>query len=205
MALTTLAEIKTAAINSGLARSDLDDFANDYVTLAEGHFNRHLRHRKMVTTTDLSPTSNVYTLPTDFLHAERVVEKASVRRELEYITPSYVEQKFMDRAAGLSRFYTIVGESLHTYPLSDNDVELTYYQKIPDLVTNSTGNWLLTESPQLYLRGIQMQALIAMNETETPRFQTIVMMVKALIEELNQQSQLALYSSSSVRIRGVTP
>lgn len=203
MALSTLAGIKTAALTE-LDRLDIDSYANDFVTLAEGHINRNLRHRKMVTIADLSPTSNVYTLPTDYLHAVRVVEKRSIRRELNFVAPSYADQKYADRASGLPQDYTIIGSSLYAYPYTSNDVELTYYQKIPTLIDNDP-NWLLTDNPQLYLRGIQMEALSFINETNTPRFQFIAAMFNRLIEEMNAESEMALYSNASIRLRGVTP
>lgn len=203
MALDSLANVKTAALE-GLDRSDLSSYANDFITMAEGHFNRNLRHRKMVTTTDITPTSNVYTLPTDYLHAIRVVEKASIRRELKAIAPSVADQYYPSRASGLACDYTIVGSSLTAFPLSSNDIELTYYQKIPTLIDNDP-NWLLTEAPQLYYRGIQMEALIFADETDTVRFKTIAQLVEMLISELNGQSDLALYSNMTMRIAGPTP
>ena len=203
MALTTLAEIKTAALEE-LDRTDLSSYANDFITLAEGHINRKLRHRKMVTTADLTPTSNVYTLPTDFLYATRVVELRSIRQELNYVTPSYVDQKYADRASGVPQDYTIVGSSLYVYPYTSNDVEVTYYQKIPTLISNDP-NWLLTDNPQIYLRGIQMEALSFIGELATPRFQFISTMFARLVEEANEESEMALYSNASIRIQGVTP
>jgi hypothetical protein len=203
MALNTLSAIKTAALTE-LDRTDLDTYADDFITLAEGHFNRNLRHRKMVTTTDLSPTSNVYTLPTDYLDAVRVVEKRSIRRELQFVTPGYVDQQYPDRASGLPQDYTIIGSSLYVYPYTSNDVELTYYQKIPTLISNDP-NWLLTDNPQLYLRGIQLEALSFINETASPRFQFITAITNKLIDEMNAESEMALYSGASMRVRGVTP
>lgn len=203
MALDTLANVKTAALDE-LDRADLSSYANDFITMAEGHFNRNLRHRKMITSTDLSPTSNVYTLPSDYLQAVRVVEKSSIRRNLKAITPDWADTYYPDRVAGLSCDYTIVGSSLTAFPLSSNDIELTYYQKIPTLIDNDP-NWLLTEAPQLYYRGIIMEALNFINETDTPRFKTNAQLVEMLIGELNGQSDLALYSNMSMRVSGPTP
>lgn len=203
MALNTLSAVKTAAL-TGLERDDLSSYADDFITMAEGHFNRNLRHRKMITSTDLSPTSNVYTLPTDYLQAIRVVEKAAQRRELKSIPVGVADQYYPGQTAGLASDYTIVGSSLTAFPLSSNDIELTYYQKIPTLISNDP-NWLLTEAPQLYYRGIQMEALIFVNEADTTRFKTIAQLVEMIIAELNGQSDLALYSNTSMRIAGPTP
>lgn len=203
MALASLANVTTHALDE-LDRSDLSSYANDFVTMAEGHFNRDIRHRKMVTSTDLTPASNVYTLPDDYLHAVRVVEKASIRRELQAVTPSYADQAYPSRTAGLACDYTIVGSSLTAFPLSSNTIELTYYQKIPTLISNDP-NWLLTEAPQVYVRGIQLQALMFAGETETPRFAATARVLEILIGELNAQSEMATFSNMSMRVRGYTP
>lgn len=203
MALGTLAEIKTAALE-GLDRTDLSSYANDFVTLVEGHFNRKMRHRKMMTSTDLSPTSNVYTLPSDYLHAVRVVEKRSIRRPLQFVTPEYVDQAYPDRPSGLPQDYTIIGSSLYAFPYTSNDVELVYYQKIPTLISNDP-NWLLTDNPQLYLRGIQLEAMIFINETSSTRFQATAALVDRLIGEMNDENTMALYSSTEIRLSGNTP
>lgn len=203
MALGTLSDIKTAALD-GLDRADLSSYANDFVTLVEGHFNRKMRHRKMMTTTDLPPTSNVYTLPADYLHAVRVVEKRAIRRPLQFVTPEFVDQAYPDRPSGIPDDYTIIGSSLYVFPYTSNDVELVYYQKIPTLISNDP-NWLLTDNPQLYLRGIQLEALLFINETSSPRFQATAALVERLIDEMNSENIMALYSSAETRLSGNTP
>ena len=204
MAVTTYAELKTA-IADWMDRSDLTSYLGDFITFAEGHLNRNLRHRSMVTSTDLTPSSNVCTLPTDYLHYVRVVELASTRRELKYITPSAVDQLYPSREAGLAWHFTIIGSTLTAYPLSTNDIELTYRQKIPALSDSNTTNWLLTASPELYLRASQMMALEFINENGTPRQQATAVLTQKLIDDLNQESMLGEYYSSGVHVNGPTP
>lgn len=215
MSLATLAGIKTAALDE-LDRSDLSSYANDFVTLAEDLFNHGgtvpgagvvlspLRHRKMVISTDITPSSNVYALPSDYLQAVRVVEKASTRRELKAISPAVADQMYPTQSAGLACDYAIVGSNLTAFPLSSNDIELTYYQKIPTLISNDP-NWLLTESPSAYLRGIELMALIFINETDSARFRSVLMALQMALGGLNTQSDLSLYSNISMRVAGPTP
>lgn len=204
MAITTYAELKTA-VADWLDRSDLTSYMGDFVTLAEGYLNRNVMHRKMITSTDLSPASNVYTLPTDYLHYVRVVEKASVRRDLEFIPPAVADQRYADRASGISSNFTIVGDSLTAFPLSTNDIELTYRQKIPALSDSNTTNWLLTASPELYLRAAQFQALIFINETSSARYQTTAALTERLVSDLNDESMLGQYYQAGLQMRGSTP
>lgn len=203
MSITTATELKTA-VGTWLARTDLSDYGDDFITLAEAHLNRELRHRKMVAQTDLSPTSNVYTLPSDYLHYVRVVEKVSPRRELRFITATAADQQYPLQSSGLGVDFTIIGSELTVFPLSTNDIELTYYQKLPTLVSNSS-NWLLADAPGLYLSVCRMMALDFIDETDTARFQSVAKMARQLIDSMNSESDLALYARAGVRMMGVTP
>lgn len=204
MAITTYAELKTA-VGDWLDKPDLTAYLGDFVTLAEGYLNRNLMHRKMITSTDLSPTSNVYTLPTDYMNYIRVVEKASVRRDLDFITPKSADQMYADRVSGISSHFTIIGDDLTAFPLSTNDIELTYKQKIPALSDSNTSNWLLATSPELYLRASQFQALNFINEISSPRFQTITALTERLVSDLNEESLLGQYYQAGLQMRGATP
>lgn len=204
MSITTFAELKTA-IGNWLDRSDLADFTGDFITFATGHLNRNVRHRKMVTKTDLTPASNVYTLPTDYLHYIRVVEKVTPRRDLGFMTPQAADQLYASRPAGLANHFTIIGDDLMAFPLSSNDIELTYRQKIPELSDENTSNWLLAASPETYLRASQLMAMEFANETDTIRYKSTALLTEKLIDDLNSEGQLAEYYKSSVHIRGQTP
>ena len=203
MALDSLASITTAALLD-IDRADLSTYANDYVRLAEAHFNRKIRHREMITSVDLTPTSNVCTIPSDYLHYIKVVEKGSIRRNLKFITTEASDELYPSRPAGVASHFTIIGNSLTAFPLSSNDIELTYRQKIPTLIDNDP-NWLLTAMPNLYYRGIQLYALIGINETDTPRYRNCAQLVQIAIDELNDEAMLAEYYSAGVSIRGATP
>lgn len=158
MAITTYSELKTAIQTWFRDRSDLATYADDIIDLAEGYFNLELRCREMEATTELTPTSNVCTLPSDYLEYKRVVEVASIRRALDYITEEAADGLYPTRASGLACHFMIVGNSLTALPLSANDIELTYYQQVPALSDEQTTNWLLTRSPNLYLHACLMYA-----------------------------------------------
>lgn len=169
MTITTYDDLKdkfTESTLNWMARTFSDDEADEFIDLAEADFNMSLRCREMEAVTDLSPTSNVYTLPTDYLEYKRVVEKASIRRRLDFITEDAVDALYPTRESGLSCNFTIIGGSLYTYPLSSNDVELTYYQKVPALSDSTTTNWLLTRLPNLYLHAAMYYAAEYIGDTE---------------------------------------
>lgn len=204
MAITTYAELKTA-LGAWLDRSDLTDYLGDFITFAEGHINASLRHRKMVAVSDLTPASNVCTLPDDYLHYVRVVELASIRRELQHIAATAADQLYPSRPAGLACHFMIVGEELTALPLSANDVELTYFQKVPALSSANTSNWLLEDRPELYLRTAQLAAMEFISEIGTPRYQACAVMAQKIIDDMNAESERAVYANTSVRPRMVMP
>jgi hypothetical protein len=208
MAITNYATLVTA-IGDDLARSDLTSYIPDFIMQAEQVFNHGsesidpLRVRDMETVDSLSPTSNVYTLPDDYLQYRRVTEEASPRRPLDYIDPMGVDQLYPLRASGYSNHFTIIGNSLYTYPLSTNDVELVYYATIPALTSVATTNWLITKAPSLYFRmGLMFAASFIKNDGEIAKN---AQMAKALIDGMNRSGMMANYARAGLTLRGITP
>jgi hypothetical protein len=208
MAITNYATLVTA-IGDDLARSDLTSYIPDFIMQAEQVFNHGsesidpLRVRDMETIDSLSPTSNVYTLPDDYLQYRRVTEDASPRRPLDYIDPMGVDQLYPLRASGYSNHFTIIGNSLYTYPLSTNDVELVYYATIPALTSVATTNWLITKAPSLYLRmSLMFAASFIKLDAEVAKN---AQMAKALIDGMNRSGMMANYARAGLTLRGITP
>lgn len=208
MAITDFASLKTAIDAwSDSAGSINDEQLGEFVLFATQMFNdgsadvSALRIRQMEAISTLTPTSGVYTLPADYLQYRRVTEDASYRGELSYITPSRVDEMYPDSSAGLSQHFTIIGSSLYTFPTSTNNVELTYYQKIPNLTTSATTNWLLTVSPSLYLHGALFQ--LAMFRRDTDLQQRSAGMVVSLMSGLSGTDMLANYAYAPGQVRGM--
>jgi hypothetical protein len=209
MAITDYTTLVTA-IGDNLARSDLTSFIPDFIMQAEQVFNHGsesiapLRVRDMETLVSLSDTSNVYTLPSDYLQYRRVTEKSSPRRSLEYIEPTAVDQIYPLRSSGYSNHFTIIGSSLYTYPLSSNDVELVYYATIPALTSVATTNWLITKAPSLYLRACLMFACDFIKDANGETAKN-AQMAKALVDGMNRSGMLANYARAGLTLRGVVP
>lgn len=201
-------ELQTALGDWSL-RTDLSAFFPTAIELATAMFNhgmadvKALRTRQMVTTVDLSPSSGVYTLPSDYLQYLRVVEKANPRRELDYISPSQADQIYPFQEAGLSQSFTIIGSSLLSYPVSSNDIALSYYQAIPDLSDSVTTNWLLTKQPSLYIHGSLLQVAMYARDDELAARSTAV--VTALIDGLNNSDAMSMFYGARSLARGVKP
>lgn len=202
MTISTYAELKTAIQSWFMDRSDVVTAAGDeIIALAEGYFNLNLRCREMETIVSLTPVLNVCTIPSTYIEYKRVVEKASIRRPLEYITEDAADDYYPTRSAALSCHYMIVGSDLTALPLSSNDIELTYYRTIPALTSLNTTNWLLTKSPNLYLHTCLMYAAEFVKDTDELARESAF--VGKFIDLLNAANNRAKFGNAGMTMRGV--
>lgn len=203
MSIETYSDLKSAISNWFMGRSDLASNADDFIDLAESYFNLMLRCREMETTETLTPSSNVCTLPTDYLEYKRVTELASPRRKLAYITEDAADALYPFRDAGLANHFTIIGNSLQALPLSTNDIELTYYQKVPALSDGAPTNWLLTRAPNIYLHGCLFYAAEFVKDSEEMVKEGALM--GKYIDALESLDTRSKFANAGVIIPGFVP
>jgi hypothetical protein len=172
MSITTFTELK-AAIASELDRTDLTSQIPDFIALAETYFmhgsrddGEPLRVREMEAETDISPSSNVYALPSDYLGMIDVTAKTSPMRGLDAISKRGANRLYPTRSTGTPKHYFVVGSNLTVLPYTSADIELTYYQTIPALGDSNASNWLLAKMPNLYFRGALMEAAMHLNQPD---------------------------------------
>ncbi|WP_104662849.1 phage adaptor protein [Ensifer adhaerens] len=200
-----------AALADWAARTDVTATIPSFVEFSTAMFNHGipdkgvapLRVREMEAIATLTPSSGAVTLPADYLQYIRVVEDASIRRELKFVTATYTDQAYPDRAGGLACDFTIIGSSLTMYPVSGNDIELTYFQAIPALSDSNTSNWLLAKQPSLYLHAGLMQ--LALYTKDNDLFSRSAALVTMIIDGLNATNELAIYARAGTRVQGIAP
>ncbi len=154
MSIATYAELKLAVAN-WLGRDDVADARiSEFVTMFEAVANRVLRVRQQETSTTLTPTAGVATLPVDYLNYRKVVwAGSSLNRTLEYVVPEFFTAAYPLGTAQSPNIFTIEGETLKVNSSSDDDLTFHYYQKIPALSDSAPTNWMLLAYPDLYLFG----------------------------------------------------
>lgn len=152
MSITTYAELQTA-IGNWLDRTDLSSRITEFIALFEAQINRRLRVRKQQTTTTLTVTSGVATLPTDYLEWKRLTWTGSPNRQLEYVSPEFLANINQSSVTGPPSYFTIEGESIKVGPLDNTSLSMMYEQKLPALTDSATTNWMLTAHPDGYLFG----------------------------------------------------
>lgn len=209
MAITTYAELQTACGNF-LDRTDLSSRIPEFIVLFEAVANRRLRVREQLASTDLTPSSGVCTLPSDYLEWKRVTRLATNSQNMEWMEPEFLsvsyphDQQLVNPSTAPGGFFTIEGASLIVKPEDDSvDVQLLYYQSIPALsAANQSTHWLFTKHPDIYLAGMLGEATLF---TEAPEQAQIWLARRdagfAEIERLSKQSQ----GRASVRTFGPTP
>lgn len=168
MAITTYAELKTA-IADWLNRDDLTATIPNFISLAEAQFNRSIRHRKMVTRSNATLDTPYFAVPSDWLENIRFQLNTNPTTPLLFVTPEQAsEERQKYTASGQPLFYTMVGQQFQVVPSPDTsyDSELLYYAKIAALSDSNTTNWLLTESPDIYLYGALVQSAPYLKEDE---------------------------------------
>jgi hypothetical protein len=150
------------AIGDALDRNDLTTVIPLWIQLLEKDVQKKLRHFKMnsKSTAALALGDNTIALPTDWLETRNIefyydTETIDGAERLAWKSPDEIDmRRAADSVAARPCFFTFEGENIEVWPIPDDDGQLAmeYYQKIPDLDTNST-NWLLEEAPGLYLYG----------------------------------------------------
>ncbi len=163
----------TSAISNWIARDDLTANIPDFITLFETEANRRLRVRQMMVTQSTTPSSGgVFSLPSDYLQWVKVTWTGSLRRDLDYVHPSYLASEFPDSPANVPRVFTVLGTTdsvgqVQLMPTDDTPVDFTYWQKITSLSTSNTSNWLLTAHPDVYLAGALVEANVFVKDYDT--------------------------------------
>ena len=168
MAITTYSELKTA-IADWLNRSDLASAIPNFISLAEAQMSRQIRHRKMVTRATATMDTPYFAVPADWKETIRFQLNTNPVTPLLYVTPEQLlEDSQGYSSAGQPMFFTTIGQQFEVLPQPDGsyDAELLYYSKLPALSDEAPTNWLLTESPDIYLYGALAQSAPYLKEDE---------------------------------------
>lgn len=198
MALTTYAELQSA-IASWLARDDLTPYIPDFITLFEAAAARKLKVRLQETTTTLTPSSGVATIPSDYVGHRRVTWTGSPIHELSYVAPP-IYAGYLESGSGTPSVFTIEGSNLRVAPSDDTALTFDYYARTAALASGL--NWLLTNHPDAYLFGSLCEAN-AFNKDVDPAG-----LWKARRDEVFEEINRLDFNERqgmAVRVFGVTP
>jgi hypothetical protein len=208
MAITNYTNLQTT-IADFLNRDDLTSVIPTFIQLAEAQINREIRHWKMEqrSSGQQSAGDQYMQVPADWLETIRFTLTGSGTSALTLASRAAIADiraKNENVSTVLPYYYTHADGQFELYPtpVEDTDFELLYYQKIPDLATNST-NWLLTDAPDVYLYGALLHS--APYLAEDARVAVWAQMYSAAVSNVNRASEQARYSGSgmTLKVRGL--
>jgi len=203
MALNTFTALK-ASIADFLNRDDLTAVIPDFITLAEAQINRDVRHWNMEARSSgqQSVGDEYMQYPADWLETIRLHLTGTGTSVVNLISRDAMADKRQgdEDTLGTPMYYTHADGQFQLYPTPsvDTDFELLYYQKIPSLSSNSD-NWLLLDSPDVYLYGALLHSAPYLAEDE--RVAIWAQMYSASVARLNEASESARYSGSGLKLK----
>ena len=158
MALSTYDELKTSIANWA-DRDDLTAFIPDFIALAEARFNRELRLRSMEQK-DFADTvggQSNYALPTNYLQMREFRLNQEPTISLRYVSPEIFEA--WNLGQGIPKFYTIIANEIRIGPTPAGvyEMEMLFWRKFPALSSTVQANWMISNSPDIYLYGALME------------------------------------------------
>lgn len=184
-----------------LERSDLQLLIPDFITLFEARMNRILRCPEMEVTDELTIDAERVDLPTDFLQMRALYLDTDPRQELHPVSLGELRTSYAVQTTGKPEVYAISGTELVIGPAPDAeyDGQITYYAKIDALSPTNETNWLITNHPDIYLRGVLLEAeFYGWNDERLP-------LIKAshdeALDELMKQGRTKQYGGAPLRLR----
>lgn len=154
MSFNTYSDLQSQIAN-WLSRDDLTNYIPDFIRLFECFAMRKLKVRLQETTTTLTPSSGVATVPSDYLGHRRVTWTGSPIHELTYVAPP-IYAGYLETGNGTPTVYTIEGSNLRVAPSDDTALTFTYVQRTT--AVESSLNWLYTNHFDAYLFGSLCEA-----------------------------------------------
>lgn len=187
-----------------LNRSDLTSVIPTFIQLAEAQINRDVRHYKMETrsTATIDAGDQYSQVPSDWIETIRMSIQGTGTTVVNLLSRDAMADKRAgaEDTSGRPQFYTHADGQFNFYPTPDANytAELLYFAKVPDLASNTT-NWLLSDSPDVYLYGSLMHS--APYLAEDARIAVWAQLYAAGVKRLNDSSEEARHSGSGLKLK----
>lgn len=160
-------------------RSDLTAKMDIFIELAESQINKDLRVLEMEKRLEYTIDQTYMQLPDDYLEMRAFhIESGGKRRPIEQMSPQDLDKRY-SHATGAPRAFTLHGTEMELRPgiegspLVTYPAELTYFARVPTIITNFT-NTILVQYPMIYLFAVLVQAnTYAQDELELQKYATL--------------------------------
>jgi hypothetical protein len=209
LSITTYAELVTA-LENWTHRSDVSARIPEFIALAENRVNfgsmdpqfksDPLRVRAMQNRDSGNASSGAISFPTGYL--ETILLKIQVGGKnsvLTYRAPP--ANAPYESEAGNASFYTVLNNAIQVGPSSAAYVH-DYYKKFDALTASATTNWLITNSPNVYLYGALIEAAPYMGKDA--KLATWYRMFAGAINALQSSDRRAAYAGGTLAVVAVS-
>ena len=148
MSITNFGELKSE-VASWLNKSNLSSKLDGFVQISESYIRRDLEVRAQELTATGTLTGTDLAFPSRFSSVRRLVVDD---RQCRYITPEEYTHLDLAGADLPTRLYTIIGENIVILGGTSGDAyTLVYTEWFESLAGDTDTNWVLTNSPDVYL------------------------------------------------------
>jgi hypothetical protein len=178
-----------------------DAQVEEFIALAERHFQRTVFGPEREATADLTLNLEVEALPTDCWGIRELYLDSDPKTVLEYMPLSELRNAYSASMTGRPQNYSVRGENLILGPSPDTTYtgKLSYWQTVPALGAAQATNWLITDHPDLYLAGALAEAFTY--HMDEARMGQWIGKRDAIIDAINESTQLRMGGSVPRRIR----
>jgi hypothetical protein len=154
MMITNYATLISEVVDE-LDRDDLEGKLPRYIAEVEADLGRRLRVLDMETTTTLAASSELVSLPAGFLSMRHIHVEGTPDLALSEISLANLIARY-DGSEGFPEAYALTGGKLKLAPPPEEPLNLyvTYLAKFTGLSESNATNWLITNHPDIYARGV---------------------------------------------------
>lgn len=190
-----------AEITDWSHRSDLTSKYDTFCELAESSINEDLRCIEMEKRLEPTFDDAFYDLPTDYIAMRALhIVNGGARVPIQQVTPQILDARYSN-ATGVAGGFAIHGGQVELRPApsvsSTLEGEITYYARVPTLVSNST-NDILTNYPLIYLSGMLVQVYLYLQDND--ELAKWVQVYNTQIKTANKAGQSGRYVNPQVQI-----
>lgn len=190
-------ETLQTTIGDWLNREDLTDQIPMFIELAEARIRRDLRDRRQQVRSEAMVYAEYMTLPCDHVETIRVIADDKILR----LADKFNIERF--EILGPVAFYRHYNDQLQFMPAPDPDkgvrVVLEYVAEVTPCSDTSPNNWLLEQSPDLYLFGALLAAEGYLHDDG--RIPIWTQAYGEAVSALNMASDKAEYSGTALRLQ----
>jgi hypothetical protein len=153
MSITSYSELQTA-VGNWLNRADLTTYVPDLIMLGERRIYRKLRIRTMETALNLTMSSGVAAVPSDYLALKSAYIDGTPVRRLQRRNVDFIYEKYPTRSStGKPDFVAREATNFIFGPFPDSNYTMkgVYYARLPSLSVSNTTNFFITYAPDVLL------------------------------------------------------